>query len=344
MGLVYVGIDEAGYGPLLGPLTIASATVRVGSWKPGDIAPDVWKLLRSCVARHGETGKDKSRLLVDDSKKLKLAKDGKRHPLTNLERGVLSFLSCSETPIPEADLDLFAALGSKLENLPWYDGEAAAIPVSVPGEDGRSAIRIGANTLRRGLADAEVAVSRIACKSVGETLFNHTVRAEGSKAACTAKGVAYHLQHAWDEWAPLAAERPEEEAVRVVCDRQGGRVDYEEHLAAMVPGCTVKVLEQRPERSRYELTGIGADEQKRTMTVIFMPEAESHHFPVALASMTAKYVRELIMGRFNRFWCGRFAQLKPTAGYREDAARWLTDATRAGIISKEERTAMCRIA
>ena len=43
---------------------------------------------------------------------------------------------------------------------------------------------------------------------------------------------------------------------------------------------------------------------------------------VALASMTAKLVRELAMHRFNRHWCGRVPELKPTAGYRQDASRW----------------------
>jgi hypothetical protein len=61
------------------------------------------------------------------------------------------------------------------------------------------------------------------------------------------------------------------------------------------------------------------------MRVIFEVEAEERHFPVALASMTAKLVRELAMLRFNRYWSGRMAELKPTAGYRNDAWRFLDD-------------------
>ena len=44
--------------------------------------------------------------------------------------------------------------------------------------------------------------------------------------------------------------------------------------------------------------------------------------PVALASMTAKYHRELAMRAFNHFWCERVPDLKPTAGYPLDAKRF----------------------
>ena len=44
--------------------------------------------------------------------------------------------------------------------------------------------------------------------------------------------------------------------------------------------------------------------------------------PVAVASMTAKYVRELAMLAFNAFWEARQPGLVATAGYPVDATRW----------------------
>ena len=44
--------------------------------------------------------------------------------------------------------------------------------------------------------------------------------------------------------------------------------------------------------------------------------------PVALASMTAKYLRELAMAAFNSFWQQQVPGLKPTAGYPQDARRF----------------------
>ena len=45
----------------------------------------------------------------------------------------------------------------------------------------------------------------------------------------------------------------------------------------------------------------------------------------ALASMTAKYLRELSMRAFNDFWCSRVPGLRPTAGYPADARRFKTE-------------------
>ena len=41
---------------------------------------------------------------------------------------------------------------------------------------------------------------------------------------------------------------------------------------------------------------------------------------MALASMLAKYLREVFMRQFNRFWLGHVDGLKPTAGYPGDCA------------------------
>ena len=42
----------------------------------------------------------------------------------------------------------------------------------------------------------------------------------------------------------------------------------------------------------------------------------------ALASMLAKYLREVFMRQFNRYWLSHVPGIKPTAGYPGDAARF----------------------
>ena len=61
------------------------------------------------------------------------------------------------------------------------------------------------------------------------------------------------------------------------------------------------------------------------MKLSFLREAESQHLPVALASMIAKYVRELRMLRLNRFFQQQMPALAPTAGYVKDARRYLAE-------------------
>ena len=57
----------------------------------------------------------------------------------------------------------------------------------------------------------------------------------------------------------------------------------------------------------------------------FETKAESKHLPVALASIYAKYVRELFMGLLNDYWAEQVPGLRSTAGYYTDGKRFLAD-------------------
>ncbi len=106
--------------------------------------------------------------------------------------------------------------------------------------------------------------------------------------------------------------------VRVVCDRQGGRAYYSDMLRRAFPEAMVTETHAGETQSRYEIAGVGEDGRHRHMHVLFLVEGERHHLPVALASMLAKLTRESMMARFNRYWCGRLPELKPTAGYGKE--------------------------
>ena len=80
------GIDEAGYGPLLGPLVVGLSTLKVEE----PISPAMpWKLLTPTVTRK----KSKRGLAIADSKLLHKGED-----LTPLESGVLAFISAEKSP------------------------------------------------------------------------------------------------------------------------------------------------------------------------------------------------------------------------------------------------------
>ena len=59
-----IGIDEAGYGPNLGPLVVATTACRV----PAEAPACLWQALAPAVRRRDHD--DDGRLLIDDSKKV----------------------------------------------------------------------------------------------------------------------------------------------------------------------------------------------------------------------------------------------------------------------------------
>ena len=62
---VVAGIDEAGFGPKLGPLVVSAVTLRVPDERKDDC---IWKILRSSCSR--KVRKNARRLVVADSKQL----------------------------------------------------------------------------------------------------------------------------------------------------------------------------------------------------------------------------------------------------------------------------------
>src|SRR3972149_11845992 len=91
-----VGVDEAGYGPNLGPLVVVAAWMEV----PAQTASDsLWDCLGPTVRRHSAA--ESGALVVDDSKKVYAAGKG-LHPL---EETALAWLcACGTRPAGMRDL------------------------------------------------------------------------------------------------------------------------------------------------------------------------------------------------------------------------------------------------
>lgn len=330
MSLLIAGIDEAGYGPTLGPLCVGLSIFRIRDWKRGDPAPDLWSLLSNAICK--KPSDSRGRIPIADSKALKLSNDSKtRHPLVHLERGVLAFLRWLDQS-PTTDLELFRSLNAELASDPWYTGE----PVSLPMGQTAGQIAIASARLAAAMESAGVELVGLSCRLIHEQEFNGIVERSGTKAEATATAFGEFLRR-------LAAMDLTGTSVRLVCDQLGGRTSYEGLIGRELPGFAVSCLAESGDRSRYAVANPDRDGQEDDDFIIqFMPEAEAAHVPVALASMVAKLTRELAMQRFNRYWCERCPELKATAGYSTDARRWLTE-MRDELV-ESERTALVRIA
>ncbi len=306
--LVYAGIDEAGYGPLLGPLCVAASVFVIERSDASRGAPDLWTALDGAVCRAGNDRR--GRVAVDDSKRLKGANDAKGHPLRHLERGVLAFLAAGGEVLPADDGALVHQLGASppcRDEAPWYDG-VNQLPMSL--EAGQ--IEIAAATLRRAFERAGVRCTGLLCEIVDAGEFNRRFGLSRNKATVSFDSVVQLVESIWRRW-------PEEHP-RVVIDRQGGRSRYREALSLCFPEAEITVLGETERVSRYRL-----DRRGSRLTVSFEAESESAHLPTALASMTAKLVRELLMARFNRWFAAQCPGVRRTAGYVQDGRRWLAE-------------------
>ena len=82
----------------------------------------------------------------------------------------------------------------------------------------------------------------------------------------------------------------------------------------------LKILREGPAASSYELKNNG-----RQMRLHFVVGADQRFFPVSLASMVSKYLRELLVDNMNRYFTGFNPDLRPTAGYWKDGLRFIED-------------------
>ena len=300
--LVYAGIDEAGYGPMFGPLCVGASVLVLEQYDPINGEPDLWKILSSAICK--KRSDRRKRIAVNDSKKLKSGSTPKG--LKHLERGVLSFLAVAGTPKPVVDREFFDATQSSIPMNPWSSLETT-LPLSV---DPKS-LQIDIACLARSLQNSGVRCDWITCKSIDVKDYN--IRT--SLASKAALNFAMAMQHV-----ESIARRWPKEHPRIMIDRHGGRIRYRQDLQLAWPEAKIQILAENDEMSRYRL-----DIDGRKVTMTFASKSDEKHMPVALASMVAKFTRELHMMRFNRYFASLIPDIKPTAGYVQDGRRFLKE-------------------
>ena len=161
--LVYAGIDEAGYGPILGSLVVTRCVFELPELAADTHPPSLWSLLRAAVCRR--PADDRRRIPVNDSKLLYQPASGP----ARLELGVLSFLKSLDWTAPTLD-DLLRLLAfdelSFPDHQPWYSGPQ------------------GGPALRVQVQPAMLRTSRKRLMRVLERVGLRLVDDCGSKAAC----------------------------------------------------------------------------------------------------------------------------------------------------------------
>ncbi len=290
-----IGTDEAGYGPNLGPLVVAAT-----AWQLAAAPEAVESVLAAAVAQACPLR------MWGDSKAIYRGGAG----LAPLERGVLVATSLAGVSEPTNWASLVSALGITMADPP-PEGETLQA-IRVPRHEHTPGCAALAAGIHGHLEARGVRLTALRCRVVQPAEFNAQLD-RGLNKSDILSAVTLDL-------AAGLADKAGDEPIVIWCDRHGGRRRYAAQVSRAFGGALVSPLEETPTQSRY---AIGS-----RRWIEFSVGGESRT-PVAVASMAAKYVRELSMLAFNSFWAGRQANLAATAGYPVDASRWRGEAQAA---------------
>ncbi len=281
------GVDEAGYGPILGPLVVAGLRVD------GD-----GLALESTIGPLRRAG-----LVIDDSKRVFQGK----HAHARLERTALIGIGLARGRLPTSVRDVCGGSVAAATDHPWYGHWDDPVPRwSDPCE---------LSDLWARATDVQASTGaswRSSLRVLLEREYNRRLQLVPNKAAV-------HLETVGSVIEDLMGQEAVGGAVR--CDRLGGRTDYLEFVSSFFPFMPTATERRDRTESRYRVAPAG----RPAVTFEFLVGGESRAPLIAWSSCIAKYVRELLMEGFNRTFTERYRGLASTAGYAVDGSRFLRE-------------------
>ena len=311
-----VGVDEAGYGPKMGPLVIAASVWRIDSGLNvlEGIEPFHPEFRSACWNHQSDF------VPLGDSKKI--YQSGKGLAGLRFTIGFFESMMTRQTtsnPTWFELSNLAAQDADRVQAHPWYgktDDVSCRHTSDVLSDSALLFAREKLRKLKVDLVDCRLRV-------LDEAYFNESIDRLGNKAEVLGQ---MSLSLVWDVLKDALKKYPCQ-SVEIYCDRQGGRKMYSgllshtfstSHEESTVP--LFRVISESALSSCYATECYGVPTSIR-----FQVEGDSLFAPAA-SSIVAKWMRETLMQRLNRYWQMIVGEgLKPTAGYAVDAVRFAKD-------------------
>ncbi len=310
--MLIAGIDEAGYGPLLGPLVITGISMKI----PDEIEGlSLWELFSNATAKN--TKKTDGKFVITDSKKL-FRRNGKTKCIRELERSALGSAvllkrkeSDSEKIFPENLNELMNIISleptAHLDS-DWYSHRNLKLPVEVD----KQGLMLSAKIFERELNTLSAELTGVYTIPLIEKRYNRF-----------AKTIRNKSQILFSQTARIIARiinKTNEKKIKIFIDKQGARNSYVNNLLKIFENWQLVVIKESDEQSTYRL-----EQQNKKVKICFTRNGEQYNMLTAWASIVSKYVRELFMIQFNKYWLEIDKTLKPTAGYWKDGQRFVND-------------------
>jgi len=289
-----IGIDENGYGPVLGPLVITSTSLKLQSRNFASV-PNLWQLL----GIKKDPGSNSKRLLVCDSK---MVFNTSRKKALAAEDTVLAFFHLCFGFLPESSDQFLKTLLNHSHSVLRKHRPEVPITTYNPlcfcwkkeidlelNPERRRQILQSAEKLKKRAQQKGVTLEKPRCLLLCPSLFNTGLKRRNKSGLVLEAGLNLIRSHS------------DQEPFLAWLGKVGGLRYYQEHISALFgPQFTVTSTREEKNNSAYKLNKSG----KSAGTITYLQDGEENSFLIALSSFFGKYTRDL-------FW-------KKTRAYLEE--------------------------